>query len=416
MPKPSTFILIFAIVCIAASPVLAQWDQWRGPYRDGIVRQVEAPSVWPDSLRLVWSVEVGEGQATPVVDDERIYLFTRTGEHQGITCLDRASAATLWRSEESVRFDIVHRDAYKMGQGPKSTPLLHKRRLYALDIDGRLSAYEAKDGRVLWRRSFADEFENSSLYFGASTSPLIAGGLLIVHVGGNDSGALRAFDLDSGQTLWSWNEPPSHASPIVVEIGGIEQLVTQSQNLRAGIDLASGELLWSMPFTTPWDETTPTPVLYGEDLVIFSGLQRGMTAVRLARAEQVWQPEIVWHNQDGSSYLNSAVLGTATNSDRLLGHSHYNKGQFFCLEAATGEPLWFSRGRQGENAALLAWGSVWLVLGADGELLVLDQGGAAFAPLRRYTVAQSQTWAHPVVLPEGILIKEYDRLSLWSWN
>ena len=86
------------------------------------------------------------------------------------------------------------------------------------------------------------------------------------------------------------------------------------------------------------------------------------------------------------------------------------------LDVATGEPLWMSKGRQGDNAALLGWGTVWLALKTDGELLVLDQETSAFAPLRRYTVADSETWAHPVVLPEGILVKDLNRLSLWAWD
>ena len=412
-PQRICRVSFFSLLCFCAltlAPASAQWDQWRGPQRDGVVRGIEAPAVWPDSLRLQWGVNVGEGQATPLVQGDRVYVFSRIDSNQGVTCLDRASGAMIWRSEEPVDFNIVHRDAYKVGKGPKSTPLLHEGRLYALDIDGRLSAYDANDGSVVWRHDFAGEFKQNSPYFGASMSPLVAGGNVVVHVGGNDSGALRAFDPQSGDTVWSWDEPPSHASPIVVMHNGMEQIVTQSQNFRAGLDAASGEVLWQEPFTTPWDETTPTPVLYGGDRVVFAGLRRGMTALRLPAAGA--EAELVWFNQDGSSYLNSAVLS----GERLLSFSHYNKGQFLCLEAATGEPLWMSKGRQGDNAALLAWEGKWLALKTDGELLVLEQGASAFAPLRRYRVAASETWAHPVVLPEGVLIKDFDGLGLWTWG
>ena len=36
-------------------------------------------------------------------------------------------------------------------------------------------------------------------------------------------------------------------------------------------------------------------------------------------------------------------------------------------------------------------------------------------PVRKYTVADSPTWAHPLILPAGIVIKDATTLALWSW-
>ena len=63
---------------------------------------------------------------------------------------------------------------------------------------------------------------------------------------------------------------------------------------------------------------------------------------------------------------------------------------------------------------MVAAGSVWLILTTDGELTVARQSGKAFEPLRKYTVADSATWAHPVVLGHGILIKDVGNLALWD--
>ena len=42
--------------------------------------------------------------------------------------------------------------------------------------------------------------------------------LVILHVGGNNQGALTAFDPATGAVKWSWNgDGPGYGSPIVAE-------------------------------------------------------------------------------------------------------------------------------------------------------------------------------------------------------
>ena len=58
-----------------------------------------------------------------------------------------------------------------------------------------------------------------------------------------------------------------------------------------------------------------------------------------------------------------------------------------------------------------AGGGAVFVLTTDSELIVLPQKGDTFAPTRRYRVAQSPTWAHPVVTSGGVLVKDKDHLA-----
>ncbi len=45
--------------------------------------------------------------------------------------------------------------------------------------------------------------------------------------------------------------------------------------------------------------------------------------------------------------------------------------------------------------------------------MVARKDAAGFAPLATYTVAGSPTWAHPVIVPGGILVKDAETLALW---
>jgi len=55
-----------------------------------------------------------------------------------------------------------------------------------------------------------------------------------------------------------------------------------------------------------------------------------------------------------------------------------------------------------------------ILLKDDAELIIARATAKAFEPLRRYTVADSPTWAHPLVLKNGVVIKDVTTLSFWA--
>ena len=207
-------------------------------------------------------------------------------------------------------------------------------------------------------------------------SPIVDGDAVIAHVGGKDRGALRAFDAATGRVRWSWTEDgPGYASPVIVEAGGVRQIVTQTQQHIVGIERAGGKTLWKIRFDTAYQQNSVTPVVY-RDLVVLSGLDKSTFAVRITREGATWKAETVWENTSVPMYMSSPVLS----GDWLFGLTHRNRGQFFALDARTGKTLWTSPPRQGENAAIVGAGDVLYCLTNDGRLTLVratDQGFAA---------------------------------------
>jgi outer membrane protein assembly factor BamB len=241
---------------------------------------------------------------------------------------------------------------------------------------------------------------------------LVDRGLLIVHVGTAGLGALTAFDAASGEVKWRWaGDGPAYASPIAVNMGGTRQIVTQSQSNIISVAADSGKLLWSLPFTTPYVQNVVTPLVY-TDLLIFSGLDQGVMAVRVVKKGDAWVPETVWRNRDVGMYMNSPVLS----GDLLFGLSHKNKGQFFCLDARSGRTVWTGEARQGDNAAMLLAGAFTVSLTSDADLIVAKVGPGGLETVRKYKAADSQTWAHPLLVGRRLLIKDAATLALWKFE
>ncbi len=407
----TALVLTFITVSNSRTTLAQDWNQWRGANRDGAIFGFTAPKTLPEQLKLKWKVDVGIGHATPVIAGKRIYQFSRVGEQETIAAYDLETGKPLWKDGYAVDYKM-HPAALTHGKGPKSTPVIAGGKLYTLGITGVLSCYEAESGKLKWRKEFANRFKTTSPYFGTSASPIVDRGLLIASVGGHDSGAMIAFDAESGAEKWRWQgDGPGYASPIVVELGGVRQVVTQSQQNIIGINQANGELLWQIPFTTEYVQNIVTPIVY-RDTLILSGLDKGTFAIKLMKDGAKFKPQTVWENKQVSMYMNSPVL----KGDYLYGMSHKRKGQFFCIDARSGATLWTSKGREGDNAAILLGGSLLFFLAEDAELTVVNASEKKYEVLKKYTVAQSPTWAHPVLVGNRLLIKDQSSLALWSFE
>jgi outer membrane protein assembly factor BamB len=224
---------------------------------------------------------------------------------------------------------------------------------------------------------------------------------VVFHMGGNDKGTLSAFDVNTGEAKWAWSgDGPAYGSPMLFDFGGTRQIVTMTQQKFIGLDAATGSLLWQRPYTTEYAQNIITPVRYGDTLIV-SGYQQPVVAFRVVRQDNQWTTEQVWENPDVSLYMSDAVLIGET----LVGFSQRRSGQFFGLDARSGKTLWTSEPRQATNAAIVAGGDFWFALKDDGELLVLRRDARAFEPLKRYTVANSATWAQPVISGNRVFVK-----------
>ena len=394
---------VFGAAAFAAGP--ADWPQWRGPARDG-----QAPGLapaWPAQLKPAWKVDVGVGHASPVVVGERVFLFSRQGDEEVLEAFESGTGKRVWRQAYAAPYSM-NMAAFRHGKGPKATPVVADGRIVTFGISGILSAHDAATGRLLWRKDFSKEYPATSPTYGTAQSPVVDKGLVIAHVGGEGQGALTAFDAATGGVKWTWKgDGPGYGSPVVADIGGTRQVVTFTQTLLAGVSAETGQLLWKLPFTTDYEQNAVTPIVNG-NMVVFSGLDQPLKAVRIVQRAGQWRPEILWENADVAAYMSTPVVA----GGRLIGHSHKKKGQFFAVDLATGKTVWLSEGRQGDNAALVAVGDTVLALVTDGEIVVLDAKGPAYAEKRRYDVADTPTWAHLAVTGQGVLVKDEKTLSL----
>ncbi|HEY5908425.1 MAG TPA: PQQ-binding-like beta-propeller repeat protein, partial [Vicinamibacteria bacterium] len=300
-------VLARALLLLAGLPALgfaADWPQWRGPGRDGVVPGLAARTAWPEALKPAWKVTVGVGHASPVVVGDRVFVFARLAEEEVAQALELATGKLLWKQAYKAPY-TMNMAATSHGKGPKSTPVVADGRVFTYGISGILSAFDAGSGRVLWRKEFGGQFKETSPLYGSAMSPVVDQGRLIAHVGGSGSGALTAFDPTTGNVLWAWKgDGPGYSSPVVAELAGLRQVVTFSETHLVGVSADKGELLWKLPFTTSWVQNAITPIVSG-DLVIYSGLDTPVRALRVVKKGAAFVAEPVWENAEVAQYMST---------------------------------------------------------------------------------------------------------------
>lgn len=358
-----------------------------------------------------WAVEIGEGYSSPVVASGRAFIHGRRDPEEIVTAIDLASGKVAWQQKYQSEFK-KNQYATQMGKGPNSTPLISGSRLFTLGVTGILTAWNTADGSIVWRNDYSPSTDTSKLFCGTAMSPMLEGGALIVQVGSDvHGGRVLALDPATGKERWtSKGMGPGYASPIAVTVDSVRQIITLTNSSIIGIDAANGAPLWSIPFADEWHENIITPIWTGHSLIV-SGTRQGTHAYALAHAAGQWESRQLWKNSEVTMYTASPVFADGV----IYGMSNKRRGHFIALDVETGAIKWATPGRDGNHASILQTKEHILFLSDGGALIVASRTPEGFKELKRYELGKSATWTLPVLLPDGILVREAGAVVKHTW-
>lgn len=384
------------------------WPQWRGPNRDGVAERINLPDRLPENLQFVWKVEVGEGYSAPVAAESKVVLLVRQREKEVVLCLNGQNGQEIWRYSYAAPY-TPRADARPHGKGPKATPAIAAGKVYAFGVTGILTCVDLGTGKLVWQKRFSDRFKKTYPLYGAANSPLVEGDLCILGIGGHNDGALAAFNKDTGELAWEVTEDgPSYASPIAVDLAGHRQLVALMQTRLVGMAAKTGQLLWQVPFTTPYDMNIITPVLH-DGMIIYSGYRKGTTAIRLVADGDRISAGRVWHRERFSMYMSSPVI----HGEYLYGLSQ-QRAAVSCIALKDGEHKWNSPGGLGQYVSIVGAGDKLLVLTTKGRLMLVAADPSGYKELGRTHVTDKPVWAHFALAANRIYVKDKTHLACFE--
>lgn len=276
-PWISCFALLIAAGWLAPSSSAEIWPQWRGPERNG---HTSGPA-WPESLSGLepsWRVELGPGYPGPIVAADRVFVAeTVDGDTEVVRALDRESGKELWRQswagDGSVPFF-----AARNGDWIRSTPAYDGSTLFVGGMNEMFFAFDAETGRERWRINFPERFDTDIPDFGFSSSPLVDGDSIYIQA----SNSIVKLNKAGGETIWrglaksdGMMESGAFSSPVIAELAGVRQLLVQTRTHLHGLDLETGDSLWSHEVPNFRGMNILTPVPFGDG--VFTSTHRNQS-------------------------------------------------------------------------------------------------------------------------------------------
>ncbi|MBN2022723.1 MAG: PQQ-binding-like beta-propeller repeat protein [Pirellulales bacterium] len=314
-----------------------QWPGFRGP--DGSSRSAfdNAPTEWDatDGRGILWKTPVPlEGNGSPVVWANRVFLTGATAERREVYAFDAVSGKLLWTTPLRGTPASTAKPPEVMDDTgfAAPTPATDGQRMFVAFANGDVAAVDF-DGKVLWERSLGIP-ENS---YGHASSPAVDGERLIIQfdqaAASDAKSKLLALDAATGKTLWETPRPVpnSWSTPLVIEHDGRRQIVAAGDPWVIAYDPADGRELWRVKCLT--GDHGITPVFVGGLLQVGNEYSQ-WSALRVDGQGDATETHVAWSGEDG---LPDTVSPVVVNDLLLLMTSF---GVMTCYDATAGEMLW----------------------------------------------------------------------------
>jgi outer membrane protein assembly factor BamB len=200
-----------------------------------------------------------------------------------------------------------------------------------------------------------------------------------------------------------------YSSPILINVGGLEQLVALLDGAVIGVNPHNGDLQWQIPFRANYSIAVATPV-WGPDNLLFVSAEydAGTKVIELQRNGQQTKATELW-----SSNRLRLHHGNAMRVDDTVYFSSGGKGSQAILSAVdvrTGKILWQQRSIE---KATFVWADRKLItLDQDGNLMIAHPTREGFAISARASLLTHLSWTPPALVGTRLYIR--DRRSLMA--
>ena len=353
------------------------WPAFLGPTNDGKSVETGIRTDWTEGLPLVWSAPLDESYAGPTVKSGRLFIADRTKDEVILFCLNAKTGEKIWQ----FAYKTGYVDKYGYNGGPRCSPVVDEERVYLFGPEGMLHAFTVDRGELVWSVDTAKKFGVLQNFFGVGSTPTLEGDLLIVQVGGsppnspelgagdvkgNGSGIV-AFDKQTGEVRYRLsNQLASYSSPIIRTINGKRRGLVFARGGLLGFDSVEGKELFFFPWRAPILESVnaANPVVMGDEVFISESYDVKQGGCLLSLAND--RAEVIWRDKPRDNSMMCHFATPIYHEGYLYGCSsrHSSHAELRCIEWKTGKVAW--------SQPNLLWTQLLYV---DGHFVVLNEEG-----------------------------------------
>lgn len=208
------------------------------------------------------------GISSPIIWGNHLFLTALENSRLLTLAYDLRDGRELWRqAAPAEKLEPCH----EFSSPAASTPCTDGERVYVYFGSFGLLAYDFS-GKEAWRRPF----ECLPSQYGTATSPILAGGQLILQRDGDSTNSqLIALAPATGRILWESPRPLAgacYSTPMVWRHDGVEELIIQGKGRVAAYSMTGGEPKW---WVRGWGFSAVTTPVAGGGLLFAGGSGMG---------------------------------------------------------------------------------------------------------------------------------------------
>lgn len=282
-----------------------------------------------------------------------------------------------------------------------SAPIVADGRIYVLDTETELTAFDAENGERLWRRNLLPEGEEEGALGGGIA---YHAGRLVVSTG---YGIVYGLDPEDGAGIWEQNVGlPVRGAPTA---SGDRVFVITYDNQLHALSMEDGRELWTHS-GLPEDAGlvgSPSPAVDG-GVVVAPYTSGEVVALRIENGRVLWSDQLIRSTQLTPLAALSEIRGHPV-IDRGLVIAISHSGRIAAIDMRTGQRLW-DRDIEGIETPWIAGEFVFLV-STQSEVVALSRRNGRVrwvTQLQRYEDEEDREgpihWSGPVLVTDRLVL------------
>ena len=408
--KISTLLILAASVNLSFAN---EWPNWRGPNQNGSVDGKAPPAKFSGDQNLLWKAALpGRGCSTPLVVDGKIILTSEIGGKDGVVAYDM-NGKELWQKTFG---KIRPGRGQRVGSSANSSPVTDGESVFVYFKSGTVASLSL-DGKENWNLNLFEKFGEDKLWWDVGTSPVIAGGNLVIAMMQTDAPSyIVALDRKSGETIWNQKRNfevgpesgDSYTTPLVLEIDGKETFVCWGADHLTGHDAKTGEIIWTCGGFNPevkknW-RVIAGAVVSGDIALVPVGRGESVVGVKLGGSGDITESAILWKSKPGSD---SSTPIAKDGKFYVLTDSGVKRGTVTCFDAKTGKVEWsdkLPKGAQIFYSSPIVAGDTLVCAREDGAVFTATLGSDGLENVEINEIGEGVI-ASPAVIDGKLLIR-----------
>lgn len=260
--------LLTTTLALTAAPP-SEWPQFRGPGGSGVSEGQKPPLEFGPEKNVKWKVACPSGYSSPMLVDQKLIITAFDAGKLFTIAYDRKTGKELWRAQAPAK--QIEQFDKSDGSPANSTPVTDGSRIVSYFGSCGLFCYDL-NGKELWRYELP--CVTTKMDFGTGVSPIIADGMVFLVRDETKEPRIMAINLVDGKLVWERKRESTSAfcTPVVCETANGKQIVAAGYGKMIAYDLKTGEEVWTvrgMP-----SAACTTPVVVGQTLY-FAGWSPG---------------------------------------------------------------------------------------------------------------------------------------------